>query len=117
MRCVHCGFSLTESDTVCANCGKAASPVSVLPPEERESFNGITIEQDTGERAGSSTSQQRQRVYYHQVNIGNNSMLSGLFTLLVIGFVVALILFFAVPALILMVVAGIVLWFLRRLFF
>lgn len=116
MRCVHCGFSLADTDTACCNCGKAVSPVSVLPPEERESFKGITIDQDTGERSDNNARQQQQRVYYRYVNIGGNSKFPGLLTLLGIGFLVAVILFFAVPAIILMAVTAIVLWFLRRLF-
>lgn len=119
MLCAYCGHSLAENDTKCTNCGNPVSPVSVLPPEEREAFNGLTIDQDTGEQADGNTGNTRrrqERVYFRHVHLGGKSIFSGIFTLVTIGFIIAAILFFALPAIMLFMAAGVVLWFLRRLF-
>lgn len=117
MSCVHCGYSLAEGETSCSNCGKPVSPISVLSPDERESFDGITIDQEGAGRSGRNDRPNQQRVYVRQVHFGGNNTLSGLLSLLAIGFVVAVILFFAVPAVLLLSAAAIGLWFLKKLFF
>lgn len=117
MRCIHCDFTLTDEATNCPNCGKPVASVSVLSPQERESFDGVTIDQDGGERSESNDRQQQQRVYFRHVHMGGNNKLSGLITLLIIGLVIAIFLFFAVPMIVFLMVGAVVMWILNRLFF
>jgi uncharacterized membrane protein YvbJ len=116
MRCDHCGVILEDEATSCSNCGKPVSPVSVLSPKERESFAGVTIDQDGSERSDRSDRPQQQRVYFRQVHMGGNNKLSGLITLLIIGLVIAIFLFFAVPLIVFLMVGAVVIWILKRLF-
>lgn len=118
MRCVYCGFVMGEEATICSNCGKPKSTISVLSPDEREAFDGITIDQESGDRARSSGKQEREKVYFRHVYVGGgNRTLSGLMTLLAVGLVIAVILFFAVPIIVMGIGAAIAIWLLRRLFF
>ena len=117
MRCVHCGFNLPDEDTVCSNCHKPVSEVSVLSPQEREAFDGVTIDQDTDQRDNKTNQQNQQRVHIRRVYIGGNNSLSGFLTLLAVGFIAAVILFFAVPAILLLVAAAVVFWGIKRIFF
>jgi len=48
--CNICRNEFEDSDGICPACGTNFSTVQILPPGEREDFNGMTIEQDNGER-------------------------------------------------------------------
>lgn len=117
MRCDHCGSNIVDGATRCSTCGNQVSQVSVLSPHERESFDGVTIEQDGGERSERHDYSHQQRVYFHQINLGGNNKLSGLVTLLLIGLLIVIFLFFAVPLVMLVLVGAVVMWIINRLFF
>jgi hypothetical protein len=117
MRCVDCDYSLTDEAVSCPNCGKPVAPVSVLSPQERESFDGVTIDQDGGGRSERNDRQQQQHVHFRHIRIGGNNKLSGLITLLIIGLVIAIFLFFAVPFIVFLMVGAVVMWIINRLFF
>lgn len=119
MRCVHCGFDIVDGAANCSNCGNAVSQVSVLSPRERESFDGVTIEQDGGERSERQEQQeysQRQRVYVRQINLGGGNKLSGLVSLAIIGLLIVAFLLFAVPLAMLLLTGAVVIWIINRLF-
>lgn len=116
MRCVHCGYQMADDAANCPNCGKETAPVSVLSPQEREAFDGVTIDQDGSEQSKSSERRQ-QRVYFRQVRIGDGNGLSGFVTLLLVCLLVVAFLFFAMPLIMLLLLAAAAIWLINRLFF
>lgn len=117
MQCASCGLPVGEEETRCPHCGKTVSPVSVLSPNEREAFNGVTIDQDGDRRSDDRQDNSRERIYFRHVYVGGNSKWSGLVTLLIVGFIIAAFLFFALPVILLLTVSAVILWFIKQLFF
>lgn len=117
MHCASCGLPVGEEETHCPHCGQPVSNVTVLSPNEREAFNGVTIEQDGAGRSDERQGTDREHVYFRHVYVGGNNKWSGLITLLLVCFAVAVLLFFAVPLVLLITAAAFVLWFIKRLFF
>ena len=125
MRCPQCNEELSGTGVDCDRCGNKAVEVKVLRPDERDDFQGLTLQQgeDVSGRNGYATGQSGDyeyrsegpghRVYVRQVSLGSKPF--GFLTKLI---VVALILFFvfiALPvALILMAVFSLVWWLMRR---
>ena len=128
MRCSQCNEEMEQASTVCSRCGHEAAEVKVLRPDERDGFQGLTIQQGedpspgSGSQTGSSGNYEYrsenagQRVYVRQVSFGSGSsgafgFLSKLIVLAVILFLV----FVALPvALVLMAAFSLVWWLLRR---
>ena len=125
MRCPQCNEELSGTGVDCDRCGNKAVEVKVLRPDERDDFQGLTLQQgeDVSGRNGYAAGQSGDydyrsegpghRVYVRQVSLGSKPF--GFLTKLI---VVALILFFvfiALPvALILMAVFSLVWWLMRR---
>ena len=42
MSCIHCGAHIDPEQTICPDCQHNPT-VTVLPPEENENFNGLTM--------------------------------------------------------------------------
>lgn len=111
MYCEKCGAQLLEGQE-CPNCKNA---VRVLTPEEKDSFDGITIDQRVSEdgyrkASSSGTGSSNRRVY-----ISMSSQHGGLLTKLVIGAILAgLIMFIALPVAML-ALGGVMLWFIFRI--
>lgn len=125
MRCPECNAEIADVGSDCEKCGYKAAPVKVLRPDERDGFQGMTIQQG-GDSSGQAPYADGQsgnyeyrsegpghRVYVRQVSFGSKP-----FGFLAKLIVVALILFFvfiALPvALILMAVFSLLWWLFRR---
>lgn len=121
MLCNICGAEYLSPETSCPTCRKQ-SPVRILPPDQREDFNGLTIEQ---EEHGKTYFEQGEdyykyenngpnhRVYIHRVNI--NSPLKSVLTVLTVGAVLALLVLVAMPLAILLIAAFGFNWLFGRL--
>ena len=96
MKCPKCGAEMENDGGVCSRCAAETAEVKVLPPDERDDFKGMTIQQ--GGEAGDKTGFREEppgsyeyrsegpghRVYVRQVSFGSQSM--GLLTkLLIVG--------------------------------
>lgn len=120
MKCAICGREL-GSEEKCQSCRpEPAQEVQILTPEERESFQGMTLDDECAERTErgyyhSDGQGARQRIYVRQVSFGSGmSIWTKLLIMLVIGVLV-----FVVLPLAFFVIAGVslawlVLRFLRR---
>lgn len=115
MRCNGCGHESDEE--VCPVCGqdnRDASRVTVLPRDEKDDFDGITIDQGEGDRSDYYQQQYDRpgfgRVYIRQVNMGGGGLLSKL----LIAAVFLFILFVALPVAVLLMLIGTVIWLFRR---
>lgn len=115
MKCGHCGSELSPNGA-CAACGEPEANVTVLSPEESQHFSGMTIEQGgaDSERAYEETQHTYggQRIYVKQVSLSG----AGFFTKLLWGVVLAGIAIFAFSSLGIILLAGMIVWFVLRLF-
>ena len=126
MRCPKCGGESDEVGSVCKRCAVREPEIKVLSPDERDDFNGLTIQQGNEREPGPDYPQwpadssreyhsegPGHRVYVRQVSFGSQS--TGILTKLVVAAVVLFLLFVALPlALIIMVVSSVLWWLFRR---
>ena len=115
LNCTVCGIEVQENEQQCSKCREIESKVQVLTLEEKEHFSGITLEQGHVQEEGGyykeQTNTNSQRVYSQQFNITSASWL----TKLVIGSIVAVLLFVALPiAIVFISITSIVLYLIRR---
>jgi hypothetical protein len=125
MRCPQCNEELTGSDINCDRCGNKVVEVKVLRPDERDDFQGLTLQQgeDVSGRNGYATGQSGDyeyrsegpghRVYVRQVSLGSKPF--GFLTKLIVLALILFFVFIALPvAVILMAVFSLVWWLMRR---
>lgn len=110
MQCSKCGTQFEGDSQFCPNCQPA---VRVLTPEERENFEGMTI-QDTeyrgnGDRDYSGTG---RRVYVKHIQLGPGGLLGRI----ILGLVVAGLIVVALPFMIFILGAALLGWMLTRMF-
>ena len=125
MRCPQCNEELTGSNVDCDRCGNKAVEVKVLRPDERDDFQGLTLQQgeDVSGRNGYATGQSGDYeyrsegpghwVYVRQVSLGSKPF--GFLTKLIVLALILFFVFIALPvALILMAVFSLAWWLMRR---
>ncbi len=116
MQCPNCGAQIPAGTGTCPQCGHVAE-VTVLSRQERDDFNGMTIEEENREGSrrysGGTGAWRRSK----QVNITFDS--SSWISKLIVAAVLALLVFFFLPLLMFfLLVGGVVLiafWLLRML--
>ena len=125
MRCPECNAEIANVGSDCEKCGYKAAPVKVLRPDERDDFQGLTIQQG-GESPGQAPYADRQsgnyeyrsegpghRVYVRQVSFGSKPF--GFLTKLIVAALILFFVFIALPvALVLMAVFSLLWWLFRR---
>ena len=125
MRCPECNEEIANIGSDCEKCGHKAVEVKVLRPDERDDFQGLTIQQGGGPAgeslytAGQSGSYEYRsegpghRVYVRQVSFGSKPF--GFLTKLIVIAVILFLVFIALPvALVLMAVFSLLWWLFRR---
>ena len=125
MRCPKCGAEMETDNSICGRCAVETGEVKVLRPDERDEFNGLTIQQ--GGEADNTTGFREEtpgnyeyrsegpghRVYVRQVSFGSQSM--GFLTKLLIVAVILFLIFVALPvALIVLAVSSLIWWLVKR---
>ncbi len=119
MKCDFCGREVEERITECPYCHyQLKKDTQVLSPDERDTFEGITIEEDGSTSSSERTDRDdgRQGSPQPQFKVKTVSISSGiLMTLLIIGGILALF-FFLLPAFLVFAAVGAVVVFLLRLF-
>jgi len=115
MRCMGCGREMEPQEQECVQCGRPRGEVQVLTREERENFQGVTLDNGQAderhyeyESGGPS-----HRVYVRQVTFGSGKM--GLGTKLLIGAVLAFLFFVFLPLALFFIAAGSLIWIIFRL--
>ena len=125
MRCPKCSEEFAGTGPICNRCVTAAAEVKVLRPDERDDFQGLTIQQ-TDESANRGVYQNEtnggnyeyrsegpeHRVYVRQVSLGSKPW--GFLTKLLIAVLVLFFVFVALPVALLLMVVFSVLWWLFR---
>ena len=122
MICKKCGFEYVDNLKECPNCQTPNEPeeAKVLGADERDTFKGITIDEDEGtESSGTSGSGDKNEdvfkgthVYHTSVSVGHFGFLWQLLFLIVVAGIV----FILLPAFLLAFMAIAALYFLLRLF-
>ncbi len=124
MKCDFCQKEIDDKILECPYCHyQIKKDPQVLSPRERDTFDGITIEEDGSTSDSSSSSektsyrQSSENRYTHPgVKIKTFNLSSGfLMTLLILGGILALI-FFVLPAFLIFAAIGAVVVFLLKLF-
>ncbi len=115
MRCASCDRELEPNEHECVQCGRACGEVQVLTPEEREGFQGVTLENEPADKRyyEYESSGPSHRVYVRQVTFGPGKM--GFWTKLLIAAVFAVLIFVFLPLALFFIVAVSLLWFVFRL--
>lgn len=116
MRCWECGAEYNQGQEQCPVCKAPLNQVKVMSPEEREQFSGITIEQQEDKEHFTGYSQDKNRIYFRHVSFGSGSSVGLLTKLIIAAGIVALILFVALPVMVLLGAAALVGWFFLRRF-
>ena len=110
MRCDRCGEEVAPQDKECRKCGQSINEVKLLTPEERESFQGVTLEDEGAEKQYYEYENKGRghRVYVKQVSFGSRGM--GLWTKLLLAAVFAFLIFVFLPLAIFFAVALSIVW-------
>lgn len=124
MKCSFCGKELERGTQECPYCHcRIEAEVQVLRPEERDTFDGVTIEQDgsteNGARMEEASTERRayeqntggQQIRVHSFGCGSGILM----TLLILGGILA-IFFFLLPTFLIFAAIGAVVVFIMRLF-
>ena len=124
MKCPKCGAEMETDDSICSRCAAETSEVKVLRPDERDDFNGLTIQQGgesdnaTGFREETPGNYEYRsegpghRVYVRQVSFGSHM---GFLTKLLILAIILFLVFVALPvALIVLAVSSLIWWLVKR---
>ena len=125
MQCPKCGGE-TDAAGFCKSCAGGEPEITVLSPDERDDFHGMTIQQGNEREPGPDYPQwpadgnqeyrsegPGHRVYVRQVSFGSQS--TSWLTKLVIAAVIGFLLFVALPvALIILAVSSLLWWLFRR---
>ena len=124
MRCPKCGGEMETNGSICNHCAAETGEVKVLRPDERDDFNGLTIQQG-GESENATGFKEEtpgnyeyrsegpgHRVYVRQVSFGSHM---GFLTKLLIVAVILFLVFVALPiALIVLAVSSLIWWLVKR---
>lgn len=99
MQCNHCGNPVEVDNTICPECGEVVqTKIQVLSPEERENFDGMTIEEEKHETDDTFEYQRNTsngRVYVRQISFGNSP--GGIINKIIIGAVILGLVIVALP--------------------
>ncbi|HEY8464586.1 MAG TPA: zinc ribbon domain-containing protein [Bacillota bacterium] len=113
MHCYECQAEINPDSQTCPYCGARLHQVEVLSPEERENFQGLTIDA-SDEKEGSQDHYDQEYEYYNPLkgvyvrrfSFGNGK--GGFLNQLAIGLIVLGLLFLAFP--LLFIFAGVLLF-------
>lgn len=105
MYCHKCQTEIDSESKTCPQCGEIQHRVEVLSPEERENFQGVTIEANSDERQhrdyyeyeNEEYSEPRKGVYVRRFNFGSGK--GNLLNRILVGLIVLGVLFLAFPLL------------------
>lgn len=103
MQCPNCGEQIESGTDKCPHCGHEAA-VTVLSRQERDNFDGITIEEENGgnrSRYESYESGNRSRVKHINISFGS----SGWAGKLMVAAVLVILVFFFLPVLLFILLA------------
>jgi len=116
MKCYQCGHEMDENGQ-CGNCG-AASQVRVMSREEKASYDGITIEEDTGRSSEDGPRFYKRsvfddagvRIHSFHLGQGNRNWVNLVLGGIIIAAVLAFLFFVALPVVLVLVAVAVVVY-------
>jgi hypothetical protein len=105
-----------NQESHCPQCGYSQANVTVLTPQARQEFQGITLDENGTEEQPTSFYEMpgsQQRIFVRQVNFGTGQV--GLGTKLFMAAVVGVVIFFVLPVTLLFLGLAGAIWMLGRL--
>lgn len=117
MYCEKCGNQLNSGEIHCNICRHSSDKVEVLTPEEKNSFQGMTIEavnNDENEQYQDEHRTAEQRIYFKQTHLNLSGV--SLPTKLIIAALVVFMVFVALPIFLLILSVVLIGWLLLRNF-
>ncbi|QJW47120.1 hypothetical protein HA075_15695 [bacterium BFN5] len=117
MYCEKCGNQINSGEIYCKICHHSSEDVEVLTPEEKNSFQGMTIEavdNDTNERYQDEHRTTEERIYFKQTHLNLSGV--SLLTKLVIAALLVFMVFVALPIFLLILSIILIGWLLLRNF-
>jgi len=111
MRCSVCGYELDENGK-CQNCGTETAKVHVMSQEEKEAYNGVTIEEPSSRREHfeGSTNNSNRKIYVNSFGLGNSNWLVKISIFVLVIAILAFVVFVALPVILVGAAIGIVVW-------
>lgn len=103
MQCPNCGAQIQDGTNICPHCGHEMT-VTVLSRQERDNFNGITIEEESGDNRRQYSSYEpgnRSRVKHINISFGS----SGWAGKLMVAAALVILVFFFLPVLLFILLA------------
>lgn len=116
LNCTICGAEIQSDTGLCSKCKEIERNIQILSPEEKQEFDGITIEQDPEKSAEEHYKYQsyneNQHIYVKHINFGGQM---ALLTKILLGILFIGLIVIALPvALFFISVVGLFLFFMRR---
>lgn len=95
LKCIVCGAEVDADEQQCSSCRENYNNIQVLTVEEKQAFNGITLEEGQEQPMGGAYERYNgnQRIYNRQFSVVNVSFL----TKIVLGIVFLGVVFIALP--------------------
>lgn len=121
MECVKCGRPLDEATGRCLYCDGQEEKVRVLTPEEKRSYDGVTIDTETGEQAQARSGGRPhggggRRIYIRKVDVSNSDWLTKLIVLAAVAAIAAFVLFVALPVALIGIGIAVLVWLILSFF-
>lgn len=119
MRCPRCGGEMNSEEQECRTCKETVGDVKVLSRDERESFDGVTLDCDSD---GKTRQEYRQyensgpqhRVFVRQMSFGSGR--TSIWAKLILALGLGLLVFVVLPIAFFAIIGIGILWMLLRLF-
>lgn len=121
MECEKCGRPLEEATGRCPHCDGQGEKIRVLTPEEKRSYDGVTIDTETGEQEQARSRKQSyggggRRIYIRKVDVSNSDWLTKLIVFAVVAAIAAFVLFVALPVALVGVGIAVLVWLVLSFF-
>jgi hypothetical protein len=111
MRCSTCGYELDENGK-CQNCSSEAAKVHVMSQEEKDGYNGVTIEETSSGRSHFKEEPKsgNRKIYINTFGLGNSNWLVKVSLFVLVVAILAFVVFVALPVILVGAAIGIIVW-------
>lgn len=113
MSCIRCGAYTDPDQNICPDCSQNPQ-VTVLPPEENENFQGLTIEQTTNDPGYDQSQAHHSNPHVYVRHFNFSSTKGNLLLKLFIGAIFLLVIVIALPLALIFLAFFIINWFLTK---
>lgn len=117
---MKCGRSLDAATGRCPHCEEQEGKVRVLTPEEKRSYEGVTIDTDGADGGRQERERARarggRRIFIRKVDVSGSDWLTKLIIFAVIAAIAAFVLFIALPVALVGIGIAVLVWLVLSFF-